>query len=163
MRKWSFKKTVWLCCSIGCLLIIGSLVFLAIHPRQQKRLPTVVTNQVSGFTVYYYAHDIPGGFKLQPETVQYSDGKLFFILKDARGYSLTFGEQAMPEIYANSELQGTDDIETAHGKAAITSVKGGAVYGAMLDKTTKTLITLNTTSPVDTDTIKDLFRSLQPL
>jgi len=159
-RKWFYISI------ISCLVISAAAIGLFVAQKGHSNpdaLPNSVVSQITEFTTYYFTNNsLPDGLHLKPGSTSYSGGVLVFSLVTSRDETIGITEQALPAEFTNSKLQGQDSIETANGKATITSLNGGRTTGSLVTKD-GTFILLNTQSPVELSTIKDILRGFTKL
>lgn len=154
------KILISLSTALVTVLLIGA--FSLMHHKRAQPLPAVITNS-RAFNMYYFkSNQPPNGLRLRPGSASLTNGTLVYSLVDDKNEVIGITEQKLPEEFTNSVLQGTEVVQTSHGKATISNIAGGRTTGS-LTTTDGTLILVNTDDPISADTIKEVLRSLSPI
>jgi hypothetical protein len=146
----------------GTLVLILTLLYvLRPEARRASELPREVIDQATGLTIYY-PDPLPGSFKLETGSVQYSRGILSYRLADSKHQMVTITVQSVPSDLSNSTIQGKESVPTSYGTATISQVEG-RTSGYLITKDKRTLIILNANDQIDSAAFKDVVRALKPM
>lgn len=161
----------------GAAVVVLALIAVGIfmwHPWQREQntgtthtLPTTVTSKITTFKPYFYKDNLPGGYTLDPTTIDYSasEGVLFATLKNGKGNTIAFTQQGLPDNLANQTREQFQKVMGADGEAYITyqgsKMVGGLFSNAQNGKRTLTLLVAN--DPIEESVMSDLLRGLRPI
>ena len=145
--------------AITLALVVAIGVFLATRTATQ---PAALNKANQDFTVLY-GSNLPRGLIVNTSAVTYENGVLFIPITSEDGRSISITQQPLPEKFKQSnDLVGAEKVTGADGPAAVSHVQGHTT-ATMMSNDRKTLVIINDSSNVGTDTVKDLLRSLRPL
>lgn len=154
---------IWVLC-VGALLIIALVVLVVIVRPGQKNAAAVpeAIIKLANFTPYFYEGSIPGKFTAIKGTTTYAADVLLIRLANNKNQTIVMTQQALPADLAGIDIQGTEIIEGAPGLVTI-AVNQGRTTATLFSNDKKTLLIINTSDAIETQTIKELLRALKPL
>lgn len=146
------------------IVIIAGIVAALWRPWQIEgaKLPPALAEQITGFTPYFF-QDMPKDMTVAEKTLSYSDGVLFFQVRNSSGKSVVVSEQTLPDVFAKSAPQGDEVVDGVEGSAFIADRDGRLVGTLLTDKKPRALISLNTTDGADRGMIKTILQNLKPV
>lgn len=147
---------------IGLFVLLVAAISLATYTWMHKQAAGAQTrlpiSQQSGFNVYYFNGAMPGGFKLDTQSVSSNNGLLLFRLQNKEtGKEIVVTQQFTGE-YDYSQLQGDKEFRTPSGQAFITDGQSRTTGALFTDD--KTWILLNAASPIGAEAMSEIINGL---
>ncbi len=148
-------------CIVVVLLTAGFLWWRAKLPH--SLLPKTITQQITGFTPYFYGSKIPAGYGMKVEDISVDNGVLMVPLTNPNASTIVLTEQAMPTNLKNEDLfQNSERIEGTAGIASVGGVEG-RVVGTMVTNDRTVLILLTASDSAQKEDVSFLLKALQPI
>lgn len=157
---WTRAKVLWL---VGAgLVVVGVGLGWYFLARPVALLPASITNRIYGFSLYFYEHNIPGGYNVDASQVIYSGQVLMVPLTKPNAPTIVLTEQPLPNIPDDNIQQNGEGVTVSTGKATINNIEGRLV-GTLIPSDRHTLILLNAPGEANKDDLKVLLQELRPL
>jgi|GEM_PF-2434052 len=149
---------------LGCVVIVAAGLLLVWRPWQAElaRLPNNVSGQITTFVPYYFAGNLPKDFKVNERQLSYSDGVLFFEVKDTKNQTVVISEQSLPPSFSNITPHGDLTISHVDGQGIISTREGRTIGTLITGKEPRALVSLNATDSVSAITMTQIMQALTP-
>ncbi len=152
----------WLLPILAVVIIAGVIgVWQPWRPAGAK-LPPAIAKQVNGFVPYYFAGSLPKGYKVNERQMSYSDGVLFFEVKDPKNQTIVVSEQTLPASFSNITPRGDQTITDVDGQGVISKREGRTIGTVITGKEPRALISLNAAESVGAVSMTQIMQALTP-
>ena len=158
-------KLRWLVLMLATFGALVGFVALFWHLAAHSLLPVPVLKNITGFTPYFYAKEIPAGYSVDTAHIVSSANLLIVTLTGPSGPAIVLTEQPADASLTAEKLQGQGervDVGSVADFATVNNVEGRLV-GVLITRKPKTLVILNTSSQDAKDTVVGLLRALKPI
>lgn len=154
----------WWVLAGGVVLIIALTIVVTWRPWQANlaQLPDSVAGKITTFVPYYFTDSIPKGFAVDEHQLSYSDGVLFFEVKDAKNQTVVISEQSLPPSFSNMTPHGDLTISHVDGQAIISTREGRTIGTLITNKEPRALVSLNAADSVSAITMTQIMQALTP-
>ena len=106
---------------------------------------------------------MPKGLSVDSKNLDYSDGVLFFVVKNQFNDTVVVSEQALPPEFASTRPQGDQTVTGVDGVASVSNRDGHTTGTFITKQNPKALISLNASGSVDVSTLKKIMQALKAI
>jgi len=145
-------------------IFVGAVAFIwQPWSRLSGYLPEGIATQITTFMPYYFEKAMPKGLSVDSKNLDYSDGVLFFVVKNQFNDTVVVSEQALPPEFASTRPQGDQTVTGVDGVASVSNRDGHTTGTFITKQNPKALISLNASGSVDVSTLKKIMQALKAI
>lgn len=153
-------KSVLLLIGVGLLLLATGWLLAWQLTKSPTLLPAATTQQITGFTPYFYNNSVPAGYTFDPAALRFTNGILVATLTKQGAPSITMTQQRLPADLTDDAIQqNAETVATNVGKASINTIEG-RLLGSFIVRDRNTLILFNCSGDANKDDIRALLQNL---